>query len=489
MPVPENRIRALNTIEVSSGEFVLYWMVAFRRLQWNFALERAVEHATRLGLPLLVFEPLRAGYEWASARHHRFVLDGMADQRDACEALPVGYYPYVEPEKGQGAGLLEALADKAAVIVSDDFPAFFIPRMHAAAAAKLRTRLEVVDSNGMLPMISTDRVFTTAHSFRAHLQKNLKPFLQELPREDPIRGAKLKRFSGLPKGIAKRWPVASDGLLDRESGALDELPIDHSVASVGGTPGGARVGRRLVDEFIGAVIARYTDQRNEPEKRATSQLSAHLHFGHVSSHQIFDALRRRESSWSVRDLPEKGGGSREGWWKMSPEAESFLDELITWRELGFNMASKRGADYEQYSSLPEWARKTLDDHRDDERPYTYTLRQFDNAETDDELWNAAQRQLVRDGRIHNYLRMLWGKKILEWTETPEDARDIMVELNNRYALDGRDPNSYSGIMWVLGRYDRAWGPERPIYGKVRYMSSKNTAKKIKVKGYLERYSA
>ena len=146
-------------------------------------------------------------------------------------------------------------------------------------------------------------------------------------------------------------------------------------------------------------------------------------------------------------------------------------------------------DYDKYESLPDWARKTLADHVDDPREHTYSLEQFASAETHDELWNAAQRQLVREGVIHNYLRMLWGKKILEWTWTPHEAADVMIELNNRYALDGRDPNSYSGIYWCLGRYDRPWGPERPIFGKIRYMTSKNTARKVRVAEYLKRYSA
>jgi len=190
--------------------------------------------------------------------------------------------------------------------------------------------------------------------------------------------------------------------------------------------------------------------------------------------------------WKPSQIAEKATGSSSGWWGASPEVESFLDELITWREVGFNMCARR-SDYDQYESLPEWAQKTLAEHEKDRREYLYDLEQFEQAQTHDELWNAAQRQLLREGRIHNYLRMLWGKKILEWSNRPQDALEVMIQLNNKYALDGRDPNSYSGIFWCLGRYDRAWGPERPIFGKVRYMSSENTARKVRVKGYLEQY--
>jgi deoxyribodipyrimidine photo-lyase len=171
---------------------------------------------------------------------------------------------------------------------------------------------------------------------------------------------------------------------------------------------------------------------------------------------------------------------------VGESAEGFLDQLVTWRELGFNMCSKRD-DFERYESLPDWAQTTLAEHASDPRQFNYTLDEFAQAETHDPLWNAAQRQLIREGKIHNYLRMLWGKKILEWSATPQDSLAVMIELNNRFALDGRDPNSYSGIFWILGRYDRAWGPERPIFGKIRYMSSDNTARKLDVTKYLEKH--
>jgi deoxyribodipyrimidine photo-lyase len=194
-----------------------------------------------------------------------------------------------------------------------------------------------------------------------------------------------------------------------------------------------------------------------------------------------------EEDWFFDRLSGKSSGSRSGWWGMSGSSEAFLDQLITWRELGFNMCWQR-EDYDRYESLPDWALKTLRTHEMDARPYIYDGEAFEGAQTHDPLWNAAQIQLVREGRIHNYLRMLWGKKILHWSPTPRDALGTMIALNDKYALDGRDPNSYSGIFWVLGRYDRAWGPERPIFGKVRYMSSRNTARKVRVKAYVETYA-
>ncbi len=195
----------------------------------------------------------------------------------------------------------------------------------------------------------------------------------------------------------------------------------------------------------------------------------------------------RSQGWSLDRLSHRATGSRTGWWRVGESAEAFLDQLITWRELGYNLCWQRD-DYHQYASLPEWAQTTLTAHSSDYRPQIYSFDQFEQARTHDPLWNAAQVQLTREGRLHNYLRMLWGKKILEWSPTPPDALEVMIELNNKYALDGRDPNSYSGISWVLGRYDRPWGPERPIFGKIRYMSSENTARKVRVKNYIKRYS-
>jgi deoxyribodipyrimidine photo-lyase len=195
----------------------------------------------------------------------------------------------------------------------------------------------------------------------------------------------------------------------------------------------------------------------------------------------------KHDDWSPAHIADKATGSSSGWWGASDEVEAFLDELITWREVGYNMTWQRD-DYDQYESLPDWAQKTLADHARDPREHIYSLDQFEAAATHDPLWNAAQMQLVREGRIHNYLRMVWGKKILQWSPRPEEALETMIELNNKYALDGRDPNSYSGIFWCLGRYDRAWGPERPIFGKVRYMSSANTARKVRVKTYIEDYA-
>lgn len=303
---------------------------------------------------------------------------------------------------------------------------------------------------------------------------------------DAFAKVKLPRLKSLPDPIPRRWPAATTRLLAGEPAALAGLSIDHSVPP---TPavGGASDRPYPLEDVRGEETGPYGEVRNQPESEATSGLAPYLHFGQISAHKMFHSLARHEG-WSPGKLTEKATGSREGWWGMSEPAEAFLDQLVTWRELGFNSCEHR-PDYADYQSLPPWAKATLAKHAGDIRLHTYTIEEFASAQTHDSLWNAAQRQLVTEGHIHNYLRMLWGKKILEWTGSPQEALDIMIELNDRYALDGQDPNSYSGIFWILGRYDRPWGPERPIFGTIRYMSSENTARKVRVGSYIRRYSA
>lgn len=486
MPVPALRIQRKNQADINpDGKFVLYWMIANRRLHHNFSLDRAIELAIELGRPLLILEALRCDYQWASIRLHRFVIEGMVDNQQICAQAGVDYYPYVEPDFGKGSGLLLKLAESACAVVTDDFPCFFLPRMVRAVSRVLPVALETVDSNGLYPLQHTDRVFTKAFSFRNHLQKTLTPFLTEFPEAEPLDNADLPKAACLPQSVTKRWPAAAlDSLL--AEGGLGTLPVDQTIGP-GALTGGERAARGRLAQFVGHQLHRYADDRNQPDIDPSSGLSPYLHFGHISAHEVFRAIADYEN-WSVSDLGDvkQTKGSREGWWGMSPASEGFLDELITWREIGYNAAC-HDPQFEKYESLPDFAQKTLADHAADTREYLYSYEQLRDSKTHDDIWNAAQNQLVTEGRMHNYLRMLWGKKILEWTTSPREALAIMIDLNNRFALDGRNPNSYSGIFWVLGRYDRAWGPERRIFGKIRFMSSDSTRKKLKLKGYLQKY--
>ncbi len=484
--VPSIRIKNSNDQAINAkGEYVLYWMIANRRLQSNFALDRALEYCAKLGKPLVIFEALRIGYRWASDRLHRFVLDGMAENARFCQECGVRYFPYVEPTANAGKGLLAALAENACVVITDDFPCFFLPRMVASAAKKLLVLLESVDSNGLLPLRATEQIFLRAFDFRRYLQKELPKHLGDGPQANPLSKSKLPSPASLPRKITSNWPAASKSLLSGEPGSLSSLPIDHSVPP-GPTKGGRTRALACLQEFFDKKHPLYADQRNEPELDVAGGISPFLHFGHLSVHEVFRELAYREK-WKPEKLSLRATGSRDGWWNMSANAEAFLDQLITWREIGYNFSSHR-SDYDKYASLPDWVQKTLREHAKDERDHLYTLDQFENAKTHDPLWNAAQIQLVREGRIHNYLRMLWGKKILQWSCSPQEASRIMIHLNNKYGIDGRDPNSYSGIFWVLGRYDRPWAPVRPIFGMVRYMSSENTARKVSVKDYIRKYA-
>lgn len=475
-PVPKGRVRVLNGASPQPRDYVLYWMTSFRRAKSNFALDRAIEVARQMKRPLLVFEALRVGYEFANDRLHTFVLQGMRDNERAFKDSPVKYLSYVERAAGEGKGLLEALAKRACVVVGDDWPCFFVPTMQLALAQRIDCRFEVVDSNGLYPMHDTPRVFTTAHSFRVHLQKVLPAHLMQFPSEQPLARLELPRFDA---PLPTKWKFGHEV-------EVSTLPIDHSVRAVP-TTGGSEAAEQRLAHFIAKILPTYGESRNEPELDGTSALSPYLHFGHVSTHQVFAKVVATEK-WSVEKLGPSIGGAKEGWWQLNPNAEGFLDQLVTWRELSFNMTSHRPDDYRSLDELPDYARETIRKHAGDRREKTYTLQQLERSQTHDRLWNATMGQLRETGWFHNYLRMLWGKKIYEWSKSASEALHAMEYLMGKYSLDGRDPISYSGYFWILGRYDRAWGPERKVFGTLRYMSSDNTAKKLKVKGFMDRFA-
>jgi deoxyribodipyrimidine photo-lyase len=484
--VPKVRIRALRPGPTRpERQFVLYWMTSFRRTRFNFAFDRAVEHARNLHKPLVVFEALRLGYAHASERHHTFILQGMADNQRQLEGTTAHYFPFVETTPNEGRGLLAALAHRACVIVGDDWPCFFVPKMQAAAAKAVDVLFEVVDSNGLYPMHDTERVFTTAHSFRTHLQKVLPAHLMATPRPDAMSRVTLPTLGEWPKALSK-WPPASPALLQASPSAVAALPIDHVVKAVGVIGGGTAAETRL-KRFAAKMLRDYDTTRNEPEVDGTSALSPWLHFGHVSSHEVFARVVEAQG-WTIDRLGASIGGAKQGWWKMSSSAEAFLDQLVTWRELAFNMSSHCPDTYDSLQSLPAFARETISRHANDTRVHLYSLENLEFGKTHDRLWNAAMGQLRHEGWFHNYLRMLWGKKIYEWSVSAEVALKTMDHLMSKYSLDGRDPVSWSGALWVLGRYDRAWGPERSIFGKLRYMSSDNTQRKLSVQRYMDRWA-
>lgn len=482
-PVPDSRLRAVNEAPVNEdGTHVLYWMIAARRTRWNFGLQRAREQAERLGVPLLVFEPLRAGYPWVSPRIHRFVMDGMVDNKERCADAGVPYVAWLEPEAGDGKGLLAALAESACLVVTDEFPCFFLPRMVEAAGEELEVRLEAVDANGVVPLQATPKAFSRAFDFRRWFQKSGWPYLEPegRPVEEPLAGYEGGgSVQALVGKALEKWPGLSLETTDEELAERfgDEvMPVE--------TRGGSVAGEGRMRTFVHKELSDYVE-RNHPDDDAGSGLSPYLHFGHVSAHEVA-SLVVDGGGWEGPPDGMEAKGKRAGWWGLSEAREGFLDELVTWREVGYTFCHHE-PEYDQFESLPDWARTTMDEHRRDDRPGTYTLEQLEQAKTGDPVWNAAQRQLVVEGRIHNYLRMLWGKRIYEWSESPEQAWERLEQLNNKWCIDGRNPNSYSGIGWVLGRFDRAWGPERPIYGKLRYMTSDSAKRKLRMSEYLEKW--
>ena len=457
-------------------------MIAARRTRWNFALQRAVERCGELGKPLVILEALDVDYPWASERMHRFVLDGMAANAAACARTRAFYYPYVEPAPHRGRGLLRRLTERACAVVTDDFPAFFIPHLLAAGGRISDVSAEAVDSNGLIPISTHGRAFTSARSFRAFVQRELRTHLREFPEERPLAALPRRPPAEIDPGILRRWPRATT-LLERRS-SLAKLPIDHAVAPAPITGGEAAARRRLTN-FLTSQLPCYANEHNDPDADCTSHLSPYLHFGHISAHEVFSSLMTAER-WTTRRLAARGGGARDGWWGVGESANVFLDQLVVWRELAFNGCAWT-PDYTRYESLPQWARDTLEAHTADSRRH-YDLATLDAGATHDPVWNATQQQMKSEGWFHGYLRMLWGKKILEWAPDPPTALEWMEALMNRYSLDGRDPVSYASFSWVLGRYDRPW-PRRPVFGTIRYMSSESAKRKLKMKQFLRKYAS
>ncbi|HET9932389.1 MAG TPA: FAD-binding domain-containing protein, partial [Polyangiaceae bacterium] len=418
------RVRLANEAPLAPrGQYVLYWMTSARRPAHNFALDHAIRLARELDKPLVVLEALTTSYRWASDRFHAFVVQGMADNRAAFAKSAAFYYPYVEPRAKAGRGLVEALASRAAVVVADDFPCFFLPRLVASVAARIRVRCDAVDSNGIVPLAEVPREFSRAFDFRRFLGKALVGHAQVAPVAEPLKHLRLPTLAELPVDIVTRWPIATDETLTGKASALARLPIDHRVRP-GLLPGGRRAGRRALERFCRERLDRYVDERNHPDCHATSELSPYLHFGHISAHEVFAAVLAHDEL-SAKALEPAPSAQKSPFFQLRPGPAAFLDQLVTWRELGYNFCSRRPDTYDRYEALPEWARRSLAQHQKDAREATYSLEELESARTGDPLWNAAQRELVESGEMHNYMRMLWGKLVIAWCKSPERAYELL----------------------------------------------------------------
>ena len=490
-----DRIRVLNDKEVNlDGEYILYWMISNRRFNYNASLEHAANLAKQYGKPLLVVEEISTSHRFANDRITSFVIQGMVENISLFKQHNIRFIPWVETPLSGTMGLIKILCKRSVLVITDDFPTYYPLVAINAASKSLDRKIIAVDSNGVFPMSWADSAYTTAHSFRRFIHANFSRCRDTWPQRVPTDknhdywiddehfdsiieecSVKIPPFEWL-------WRCSEGGSTGKI--ALSSIDIDHDVEPVRHIRGGRNMAAKKLSVFLKDRLERYHIDRNNFEKPSVTGLSPWLHFGHICSVEIVEQILDSRK-WKPEQITMSRKGAREGWWGLSTGVESFLDQIITWRELGFNNAY-HNSNHDKFESIPEWAKITLSEHSDDER-MLYTFEQIENAETHDEVWNAAQQELLQTGIIHNYLRMLWGKRILEWAETPKQAADWMIELNDKYALDGRDPNSYTGIFWVLGRHDRAWGPERAIFGKIRYMSSENTKRKLKLKPYLQQF--
>ena len=509
------RARPVNDRPVNpDGKYVLYWCQMYRRLRHNHALDHARRLAMDLNKPLVIYEGLKLNYPWASARFHAFILDGMRDSYEDARKLGATYWPFVETPENNGHGLVRALCQSACALITDDYPQYIVPAHNRAIGAKARVAVVAVDGNGVVPLSLLGPPTAAA----AHLRPKIhKLFLGAWA----ARADAEPDFSVLPKYKGKP-PFATWTPPKTIADLVATLPIDQSVTVVRDVPGGSAAGHACLDGFIKEKMKRYSGERSKPDdplKNSASRMSPYLHYGHVGIEEVVDRVFKTVD-WKPELINPKTR-NKDDFYCRDPDVNSYLDEAVTWRDVGYqwHYARMRAAEdktpaehakswedageampsfnYETFdfgplpksgtlaAALPEWARATLAKHARDPRAHTYTVDEFESASTHDELWNAAQKEIVATGRVHNYMRMLWGKKVLEWSRTPEEGYRILEHLNNKYALDGRDPNSYCGILWTFGLFDRPWPPERDVFGVVRYMTSQSTAKKFKMAGYLD----
>jgi deoxyribodipyrimidine photo-lyase len=442
------RVQNLNEAEVREGGYVLYWMQSSQRAEQNHALEYAVQRANDLDQRLLVVFGLTDDYPEANLRHYTFMLEGLKDAQTALEERGI---EMVVREGSPEEVALEAGED-ASLIVTDR--GYMRPQKEwrEKVAREADCLVTQVESDVVVPVeLASGKQEHAARTLRPKIQEHLEDFLVALT---PTRAEK------------RSTSMQEDGLdLSDIERVLDGMDLDRSVGGLSHLyKGGNSEAKKIFRRFLKQDLDDYEANRNQPQTDYVSHMSKYLHFGHVSP--IWLALRAREAS-AKRD-----------------NIESFVEELVVRRELSMNFVLYND-DYDSYSNLPGWAKKTLEEHKGDEREHTYTREQLESAETHDEYWNAAMREMVHTGYTHNYMRMYWGKKILEWSNTPEYAYKTTLYLNNKYFLDGRDPNSFANVAWVFGQHDRGW-TEREVYGKVRYMSSGGLERKTKPDRYVEK---
>ena len=432
---------------------VVYWMQRAMRIVDNPALDVAIEAGNLLGLPVVVLFSVIPNYPNANLRHYHFLAQGLRDVAEDAAERGVGFVVRRHPDNSLEAFLEEV---NAALLIGDENPCREPERWRCVLARRLKLPFWTVDADVVVPSRIFDRSFVLMHHFRPHLKRQLPQYL--------IAPAKVE--------LVSRWKsrkaLASFSLDEDITAGFANL--DRTVGPVDSFTGGTHAALKRLDEFVNHGLKNYEEKRNHPETRGTSRLSPYLHFGNIGPLTVVlaveEAVKQGKAPMGARDR--------------------FIEQLIGWRELSV-LFVRHEPNYDNWECAAPWARKTLIEHTADPRPHRYSLQQLERAETADELWNAAQREMVQTGWMHGYLRMYWAKKILEWAPDPARAFEWAVELNDRYQLDGRDPNGYAGIAWaIVGRHDRPWF-NRPVFGLVRTMTGASTAKKFDAGAYVREH--
>jgi deoxyribodipyrimidine photo-lyase len=454
--VPSDRITRLNERPERSGaDFVVYWIQMYHRAEQNWALTAAIETANRLRLPLVVYHGLGHTYPHANDRIHRFILEGVAELGERFERRGIRYHFYLRQRPENPNDLLYRLTRRAALVITDDFPAFIIPEQSRRVAGRVDVAMWAVDSNGIVPLAAIPGEHYGAYTLRPRIRRMLPDHLRAVP-EPSVRKDSLGTRPDVPG--TQVTPETIDRL-------VAGCAIDHSVHPSPIYHGGYEQARKRLQAFLAGGLRKYATARNRPGTESTSRLSAHLHFGQIAVQEV--ALAVHDATRVARE-----------------HRDAYLEEVIVRRELAYNFC-RYNPHHRNLDALPTWARQTLEKHQGDPRPYVYTPEELEQGRTHDYLWNAIQAELLTTGAMFGYYRMYWGKKIIEWSPTPAKAQSTMIRLHEKYALDGRNPNTYANILWCFGKHDRPWS-ERPVFGKIRYTSLAGMESKTDVAAYVDR---
>jgi deoxyribodipyrimidine photo-lyase len=450
--IHNTRIQILNDLDLRQGAFVLYWMQQSQRAEYNHALEYAVQQANKMGQGVVVVFGLMDDYPEANLRHYTFMLEGLQETQAALAKRDIK----MVVQKGNPVNVVLSAGRKASLIVCDRGYLRHQRQWRQKVARNAGCRVVQVESDVVVPLeVVSNKAEYAARTIRPKINKCLQDYLIEF-KPTRIKKPSLKtRVSGLD-------------LSDTEA-LTKKLSLDKSVLPVSGFfTGGTSKAKKLFKEFLINRFERYAENSNQPQTDDVSHMSKYLHFGQISP--LYLALQILKTERRFKEA-----------------REAYLEELIVRRELAMNFVYYTPG-YDSYTCLPVWAQKTLAEHKNDKRQYLYTRRQLENSRTHDEYWNAAMREMKFTGFMHNYMRMYWGKKILEWSKTPQQAFKTTLAINNKYFLDGRDANSYTGVAWVFGVHDRAWF-ERPIFGKIRYMAASGLERKCDIQAYVKKVDA